>query len=54
MPSSKNANVREERLTVAIGTSHSVKILGIPAYTLGTEIKSDEMIANLVTGLLDE
>jgi len=54
MPSLKNANVREERLTVASGTSHSVKILGIPAYTLGTEVKSDEMIAKLVTGLLDE
>jgi len=39
---------------MAIGTSHSVKMLGISAYTLGTEVKSDEMIAKLVTGLLDE
>jgi len=39
---------------VATGTSYSVKILGIPAYTPGTKVRIGKILQKWFTGLLIE
>lgn len=52
MPSLSNQNVTEERLTVVVGTSLDLKLLGVPAYQPGTDRKSGDIIADLTSELL--
>jgi len=52
MASLSNPNITEERLTVVVGTSLNLKLLGVPAYQPGTNRKSGDIIANLTLNLL--
>lgn len=52
MGSLSNQNVTEERLTVVVGTSLDLKLLGVPAYQPGTDRKSGDIIADLTSELL--
>lgn len=52
MSSLENRNISEERLTVVVGNSVELKILGVPAYQPGTDRKSGDIIADLTVDLL--
>lgn len=52
MASLSNQNITEERLTVVVGTSRDLKLLGVPGYQPGTDRKSGDIIADLTLKLL--
>ena len=52
MPSLCNKNINEERLTVVVGNTHELKLLGVPLYEPGTDKKSGDIIADLTNDLL--
>ena len=52
MPSLWNKNTVEERLTVVIGTTQQLKLLGVPSYIPGTDRKRGQIIADLTTELV--
>ena len=52
MPSLCNKNITEERLTVVVGNTHELKLLGVPSYQPGTDRKSGDIIADLTSDLL--
>ena len=52
-PSLTNKYESDERLTVAVGNTTDVKILGVPAYKSGTDRKSGDIISNLTFDLLN-
>jgi len=52
MASLSNQNVTQERLTVVVGTSLDLKLLGVPSYQPGTDRKSGDIIADLTSELL--
>jgi hypothetical protein len=52
MSTLSNAVVSEERLTVVVGNSQELKLLGVPSYKPGTDRKCGEIIADLTCGLL--
>lgn len=52
MPSLTNQHVKEERLTVVVGNNNEIKFLGVPAYQLGTDERSGDIIANHTVRLL--
>ena len=52
MPSLTNKNISEERLSVLVGNSNELKLLGVPAYQPGTDRKSGDIIAELTVNLL--
>ena len=54
MPSLNNQNDKQERLVIAVGNSQEIKVLGIPYYAPGTNKKSDEIICELTTDLLEK
>ena len=45
-------NVNEERLTVAIGDVHQIKLLGVPAYQVGSGRRAGEVISTKTMELL--
>jgi len=45
-------NVKEERLTVAVGDKNEIKLLGVPAYQPGTDRRSGEIITEKSMELL--
>lgn len=53
MPSLTNPNVSDERLTVAVGNIHEVKLLGVPYYKPGTDCKSGDIITERTVKTLD-
>lgn len=48
-----NQNITEERLSVIVGTSNELKLLGVPSYQPGTDRKSGDIIAQLTVNLLE-
>lgn len=52
MASLSNPNAKVERLTVVVGTSLDLKLLGVPAYQPGANRKSGAVIADLTSELL--
>ena len=52
MSTLSNAVVSEERLTVVVGNSQKLKLLGVPFYKSGTDRKCGEIIADLTSSLL--
>lgn len=53
LQSLSNQNVTEERLTIAMGTTDQIKLLGVPSYKPGTDRKSGDIIAGLTMDLLE-
>ena len=45
-------NELEERLTISVGDSNEIKLLGVPAYKPGTDRKSGDIISDLTVNLL--
>lgn len=54
MNSLTDQNTSEERLTVAVGNIHDIKLLGVPSYKPGTDRKSGDIISELTVNLLQE
>ena len=52
MSTLSNAFISEERLTVVVGDSRELKLLGVPSYKTSTDRKCGEIIADLTNGLL--
>jgi hypothetical protein len=52
MPTLSNSNVLVERLTVVVGNTLELKLLGVPSYQPGTDRKSGDIIADLTCNLL--
>jgi hypothetical protein len=52
MSTLSNAVVSEERLTVVVGNSQELKLLGVPSYKFGTDRKCGEIIVDLTCCLL--
>jgi len=52
MPTMSNANTSEERLTVVVGDTRELKLLGVPAYKSGSDRRCGDIIAELTTKLL--
>ena len=52
MHSLTDQNTSEERLTVAVGNNHDMKLLGAPSYQPGTERKSGDINSELTMNLL--
>ena len=45
-------NELEERLTISVGDSNEIKLLGVPSYKPGTDRKSGDIISDLTVNLL--
>ena len=52
MPSLSNPAVSEERLTVVVGDTRELKLLGVPSYKSGTDRRCGDIIAELTINLL--
>lgn len=52
LPTLSNAVVSEERLTVVVGNSHELKLLGVSSYKSGSDRKCGDIIADLTSDLL--
>lgn len=53
LPLLKNKNIKEERLTVAVGDVNNVMVLGVPSYTPETDRSTGEVVSELTMNLLE-
>ena len=52
MPSLSSKSISVKRLTVVVGNTHELKLLGVPAYQPGTDRKAGDIQADLTVDLL--